>query len=309
METSTGGRRIVVGVDGSPHARAALEWAVAEAHHDGDAIDAVLVYDTGLAWIDVGSDAEAMIVARSAELAKEALHDALHQVTFPTDRPTKLLPVAIAGEPAFALVELAEHADLLVVGTRGRGAFTGLFLGSVSQRCAEWSRCPVVVVPSSPPERHEGPRRIVVGVDGSANSCTALTWALTEAERVGGAVEIVSAFERGLAWVVTDEVTTQKIVASAERHADEVLQGVLGDALASTDARPPVTTKVVPGDAVSALLQAADHADLLVVGTRGRGGLTGLLLGSVSQRCAQRSPCPVVVVPTPKVARPEGASS
>ncbi len=147
MTDRSGARRIVVGIDGSPHSQRALEWAAIQAIGD-DVIDAVLAYPSGLAWIDVGSDAEALIVARSAELAKRTLHEAIEAATLPTEHAVRINPIVVEGEPAHVLVDLAERADLLVVGTRGRGGFAGLLLGSVSQRCAERSPCPVVVVPS-----------------------------------------------------------------------------------------------------------------------------------------------------------------
>jgi nucleotide-binding universal stress UspA family protein len=142
------GSRIVVGVDGSPQSRTALEWAADEAVRRGAEVDAVLAYGSGLAWIDVGSDAQALIVAHSAEVAKQTLHEAIDATDLPTDGAVRVNPVVVEGEAPQVLIEFAEHADLLVVGTRGRGGFAGLLLGSVSQRCAERSPCPVVVVPS-----------------------------------------------------------------------------------------------------------------------------------------------------------------
>jgi nucleotide-binding universal stress UspA family protein len=143
-------RRIVVGIDGSPQSRFALQWAAREAQRSGGEVDAVYVYGSGLAWIDVGSDAEQLVVARSAERAKEVLHQAIAATELPPDSEVRINPVAVVGEPSDALCDMAGSADLLVVGTRGRGGFVGLLLGSVSQRCAERSPCPVVVVPMSP---------------------------------------------------------------------------------------------------------------------------------------------------------------
>lgn len=148
MTTRSGKRRIIVGVDGSPESRTALEWAAHEAQQTGGDVDAVLVYGSGLAWIDVGSDAESLIVTRSAERAKETLHEAIAAADLPADGEVRITPLVVMGEPSGGLCDLAESADLLVVGTRGRGGFTGLLLGSVSQRCAERSPCPVVVVPT-----------------------------------------------------------------------------------------------------------------------------------------------------------------
>lgn len=140
-------RRIVVGIDGSPESCAALEWAVRDAECTGGEIDAVLAYDSGLAWIDVGSEYESAIVKHSAAHASEELHEVLAAMRPDGNWPVTVHPLVVAGQPAEVLVELARDADALVVGSRGRGAFAGLLLGSVSQRCAERSTCPVVVVP------------------------------------------------------------------------------------------------------------------------------------------------------------------
>lgn len=158
METPRSARRIVVGVDGSPSSVHALEWAIDEAGRGGGTIDAVLVCDTGLAWIDVGSDAEAMIVEHSKERAEKTLQEALAAVTVSLDAHTTIDSHVIPGDPIDVLVKAAAGADLLVVGSRGRGGFTGLLLGSVSQRCAERSRCPVVIVPPWSAHAQEGGR-------------------------------------------------------------------------------------------------------------------------------------------------------
>jgi nucleotide-binding universal stress UspA family protein len=147
MATRSGKRRIVVGIDGSPQSRTALQWAAREARWSGGEVDAVHVYGSGLAWIDVGSDAEPLIAQRSAEQAKEILHQAIAATELPPEHDVDINPSVVMGEPSDALCSLAASADLLVVGTRGRGGFAGLLLGSVSQRCAERSPCPVVVVP------------------------------------------------------------------------------------------------------------------------------------------------------------------
>ncbi len=150
MNTRNHARRIVVGVDGSPESLAALAWAIEEADRTGGEIDAVLAYDSGLAWIDVGSEFQAPILEQSATRAKEELHHALEGLGIEGSTSVLVRPLVVEGQPARVLVELAGDADLLVVGSRGRGGFTGVMLGSVSQRCAGHSPCPVVVVPSTP---------------------------------------------------------------------------------------------------------------------------------------------------------------
>ena len=146
MPTRHGSRRIVVGIDGSQQSQAALDWAVREAAATNGEVDAVIAFDSGLAWIDVGSDYQSRIVEHAAAQAREELHrviDELHPAV-------PVHPLVVEGQAATVLVELAQGAELLVVGTRGRGGFAGLLLGSVSQRCAERSPCPVVVVPTRP---------------------------------------------------------------------------------------------------------------------------------------------------------------
>ena len=150
MNTRNRARRIVVGVDGSPESLAALAWAVEEAGRADGEIDAVLAYDSGLAWIDVGSEYQAPILEQSATEAKATLHHALEGLGIEASSSVPVRPLAVEGSPARVLVELARDADLLVVGSRGRGGFAGVMLGSISQRCAGHSPCPVVVVPSAP---------------------------------------------------------------------------------------------------------------------------------------------------------------
>lgn len=148
METTTGSgaSRIVVGVDGSHGSQAALRWALRQAAATGSRVEAVLAYDSGLAWIDVGSDYEDSWTQHAAEQARQELDRVLEAVA-PEVHSVPVHEVVVEGAPAEALVELAKDADQLVVGTRGRGGFAGLLLGSVSQRCVERAPCPVVVVP------------------------------------------------------------------------------------------------------------------------------------------------------------------
>ena len=101
----------------------------------------MLVYDSGLAWIDVGSEYQAPILEQSATRAKAALHHALEGLGIEGSTSVPVRPVVVEGQPARVLVELARDADLLCA---------GVMLGSVSQRCAGHSPCPVVVVPSTP---------------------------------------------------------------------------------------------------------------------------------------------------------------
>jgi nucleotide-binding universal stress UspA family protein len=139
---------------------------------------------------------------------------------------------------------------------------------------------------------------IVVGVDDSDGARAALGWALRQAAVTGDRVRVVHAYEINLAWI--DDYNPdipdweRRARAKAEATAAAVLDDVIGDR-----ARDGVEVCAVEGSPARALAEAANDAVLVVVGSRGRGGFAGLLLGSVSHRVALHSPCPVVIVPLP----------
>jgi nucleotide-binding universal stress UspA family protein len=149
--------------------------------------------------------------------------------------------------------------------------------------------------------------RVVVGVDGSPGGRAALAYALRDAARRAAVVEAVAVFEppdypgpeiwtplHGRLPATFDEVHDE-VRRDTERTVRDVSQDLRDDIVL-----PPVTVHVVAGGAADELLRAAEGADLLVVGRRGRGGYRSMLLGSVSLACALHSPCPVTVVQPPK---------
>jgi nucleotide-binding universal stress UspA family protein len=146
----------------------------------------------------------------------------------------------------------------------------------------------------------QGPRhRIVVGVDGSAGSVTALRWAIEQAGIAGASIEAVIAWEEPVMY------STMSLgyapVAFDGEDVEKTMTKVLNDSLAEVSAEGGQSVVVIPrvmrGHPTQTLLDAAADADLLVVGSRGHSTFAGLLLGSVSQHCVQHAPCPVVVVP------------
>lgn len=143
------------------------------------------------------------------------------------------------------------------------------------------------------------PGRIVVGVDGSAPAETALRWALAEAQLRGAVCEVIHAWSypvvADIAGMAAAGVAWPDLEADARRVLDEVIERVRPD---TEGVR--LTVRAVEGTAAGVLIEAARDADLLVVGSRGRGGFVGLLLGSVSQQVAHHAPCPVVIVPVPR---------
>lgn len=135
-----------------------------------------------------------------------------------------------------------------------------------------------------------GKYRVVAGVDGSAPAQEALRWAVWHASVVGGSVTALSAWN--LPGIYSPEIPTGEDFTHAVEHAlSKAVEQVVAGRTSVV-----VREKVVHGHAAWALLEAASTADLLVVGNRGHGGLTGALLGSVSQYCVHHAKCPVVVI-------------
>lgn len=137
--------------------------------------------------------------------------------------------------------------------------------------------------------------RIVVGVDGSATGDAALAWALAQARNTGASVQVVSA------WQYPEMGELMGVNPFELQHDDfeGAASAVVREALQRAGAHDDVTVDpvVAMGRPAGVLLELAADAEALVVGSRGRGGFAGLLLGSVSQTCVQHAPCPVVVIP------------
>ena len=142
-------KRIVVGVDDSDGARRALRWALDHAEGFDATVEAVHAYEFRPAWIDYDEGAEAIERwrERAAATARECLHRVVTEVAGNTGGDVN--EVVISADAPTALIDHSREAELLVVGSRGRGSFAGLFLGSVSRRCTEGASCPVVVVPTA----------------------------------------------------------------------------------------------------------------------------------------------------------------
>ncbi|WP_199701972.1 universal stress protein [Jiangella rhizosphaerae] len=272
---------IVVGVDGSPDSGAALDWAAAEARLRGAALHVVYGLWMPMAAVPFGG---AAVLPPSDELrayATEILDTALQRAkeTAPGLDVDTLL---ILRPPAEALLEAAKDADLVVTGTRGLGTIGSIVLGSVSGRLATHAPCPAVVVP---PEGRHGDGSIVVGVDGSAPADAALRFALTEAGRRSARVVVVGAYRmRG------------NTPAPELQETEALVDAALERARAATGATADVTTVVEPGDPADLIVQAAADASLVVVGSRGRGGVRGILLGSTSRAVLHQAAGPVAVV-------------
>ncbi|MFF8378395.1 universal stress protein [Streptomyces sp. NPDC015661] len=143
MNVSDGSPHVVVGVDGSPSSYAALRWAIRQARQTGATLDVVGVYDVPGA---TGRSAPPVDAAFDEEQARKALSEELGAVLSRSGDMPPMEQHVVRGSPAKVLIEASAGADLLVVGSRGRGGFSSLLLGSVSQQCAVHAACPVVIV-------------------------------------------------------------------------------------------------------------------------------------------------------------------
>ncbi|MEW2296179.1 universal stress protein [Streptomyces sp. NPDC006743] len=143
MQSSGPQPRVVVGVDGSPSSYAALRWAVRYARLVGAVVETVHAWDTPS---DTGWTGPAIDPAFDLEQARERFAEELGNVFADGQRPAGLREHLVEGDPSEVLVRASQGAEVLVVGSRGRGAFRRAMLGSVSQRCAQHAACPVVVV-------------------------------------------------------------------------------------------------------------------------------------------------------------------
>jgi nucleotide-binding universal stress UspA family protein len=144
-----------------------------------------------------------------------------------------------------------------------------------------------------------GPR-VVVGVDGSPGARAALRFALEDAVRRGVPVDVVSAHRPADTWMdhyMTGEYASERARAAALERAEGFVAEVVRD---GPQPPPEVHTRVAVGTAADVLLRESAGADLLVVGSRGHGGFSSVLLGSVSMQCALHAPCPVTVVHSPE---------
>jgi nucleotide-binding universal stress UspA family protein len=311
---------VLVGVDGSAASLHALDWATAYARRVGWALHIVCSYslpsftaaslDGGYAALDdtsIQEGAKAVLVEAEARVA---------------DAGVRATTEVATGDAAGVLVELSADYGLAVVGTRGRGGFTERLLGTVSSALPAHAQCPVVVVPLraehnrgvswSVPGESGGSadteaatvasgageirdvRRIVVGVDGSPQAERALYHAIAQAKAWGAELTAVTGVPVGnagmLAWLPST-IDREQVLADIGAGMD-----VLIDKFEAENPGLRIRRIVLDGTGAELLTEFSTASDLIVVGSRGRGGFRGLLLGSTSQAVLHHSACPVLVV-------------
>jgi nucleotide-binding universal stress UspA family protein len=289
MEIGQAHRPVVVGVDGSGSAYRAVEWAAAEATRRGVPLRLARAFS----WTT--SDHPTRQSGRVAQYRDQLLEIARQQVARAARIAEDTCPgietatqVEI-GAPIEVLGSEARRAQLLMLGDRGLGGVAGLVLGSVAVALAARGACPVVIVRGET-RNTDGP--VVVGIDGSPVSEAALGFAF-DAAAVRGA-ELVALH----AWSPTAVDKALERVLDWDAVADEE-DAVLAERLSGWGQKYPQVTvrrSVVRDGAARALVDASHGAQLVVVGSRGRGNAAGLLLGSVSHGVLHAAHCPVAIV-------------
>jgi nucleotide-binding universal stress UspA family protein len=260
-------KKIVVGVDGSPGATAALRWAARESARHHGSLTALLACSRD------EPDADALLATWIAASGVDAA-----EVTTQVTRD----------EAVPALLSAAGWADLVVVGARGRGGFRRRLVGAVSTAVAEHAGCAVAVVHGTGQQTGS----VVVGLDRLAHSGSALRWAAEEARVRKVPLEVVHT----CAGIATPTFPFPMVIPLS--HPDDVaLEAVVTRALHDVDlSGVAVHARVVEGSPADALVKLSRTASVVVVGSRGRGEVTSLLLGSVSRDVLAHSLAPVVVV-------------
>ncbi|TDE59732.1 universal stress protein [Nonomuraea mesophila] len=277
---------IIVGVDGSMASRAAVEWAADDAFRMRVPLRIVHAVDPGPYAIGRYSKIALpeLLWSEGRSILTEA--EALVRERRPAVEVTTRV---VEGGPAVVLREQAEDATEVVMGSRGLGGFAGALLGSVSTHVAGHARCPVVVLRGeSRPARGE----VVVGVDDAPQNEPALAYAFRQAELRDAALRAVHAWQlpvHAYAPVIDydmDQIRTAQHQVVRDRLA----------ALAQSHPEVKIIEDTRSTHPVDALTGASENADLLVVGSHGRGILGSMLLGSVSRGVLHHARCPVAVV-------------
>jgi len=294
-------RDVVVGVDGSVQSQEALDWALAEAGSRGVPLTAVLAWEPS--WQDGPRPSEPSDFSHLADLKQEQVLTLLDEARHRTGVETITHAEQVQGSPAAALLARAEHAEMLVVGSRGLGRLGRLVLGSVSSAVVQGAiEVPVTVVRSSEdgdaPEADGDVPRVVVGVDGSRTSVHALRHGLEVARRTGTVLDAVFCWQIVTLAPFPDSWGWTPPIDDYEKFAGEQLDRAL-EAAGADLPEDRLRRSVVHAHPAKGLIEASHGAERLVVGNRGTGGFDRLLLGSVSRQVVEYASCPVTVVRRP----------
>lgn len=278
---------IIVAFDGSAGAQAAMQWALDEGERRRLPVCLAHVLDRESRLPElVGAGNVAGVRPGAESIMRRLAVDAYDWGRLGIEVTGEVLD----GPVARALCRRSSAASMIVVGDRGLGGFAGLRVGSVSLAVAAHAACPVVVVRGE--LRAPNRRPVAVGVDKAHEARLAVQYAFEEAAIRGVGLVAVRAYSAG-------NGRTDHRTGRGPDRSGAVEQGVVAEAVTCWQRRypsVPVTTRLMPVTATHALTLVSHEAQLIVVGSRGSGGLAGVPLGAVSQQVLQHALCPVMVV-------------
>lgn len=286
-----GAMGIVVGIDDSPAARVAVQWAAREAGLRN--IPLTLVYAISpevSTWLR--TPLPAGVLRWQQDHGRRLIDGALRVVEEATapGGPAGVNTEILASGAAPTLIEKSKDAEMVVLGAHGSGRWPGRLLGSVSSALLRHAHCPVAIVHDEDPSIFAASRSpVLVGIDGSPASEVGTAIAFDEASRRRVGLVALHAWSDldvsewpGIDWPATqsmaEEVLAERLAGWQEQYPDV-----------------QVTRVVVQAQPARRLVEGAKEAQLVVVGSRGRGGFAGMLVGSVGETVAQMSPVPVIV--------------
>lgn len=286
-------KAILVGVDGSDAGYKAVWWAANYAHHAGLTLHIVSAY-TLPSYSAVSFDATFTTIGQDGGARRDAQEILARAKAIATKQGVEATTLIVTGEPSAVFVELSRNYNMVVIGNRGKGGLAERLLGTTSSSLPAYAYCPIVVVPYTDDDGNKVHlnnqiTRVVVGADESKWGLKALDTAAEFAASWGAKLTVISAVP------LLGALNENEMKSVLDSYADD-----LHTRLEPLRVKYPaleVEEKVAPGSAVTSLEDSLPDQDIVVVGSRGRGGLTGLLFGSVSQALLQHSPKPVYVVP------------
>jgi len=284
-------RKIIVGYDRSADAKAATAWALDEGARTGAPVEFCYVWEWP-AWIPAASmvPAPAVWPDRNADHAIKEMLDEVVAAAKQTHPAVLTTTFTLDADIALTLIDRSGEASLVVLGSRGHSAVAGL-LGSVSAAVSAHAHCPVVVVRGD----QAASTPVVAGIDDSPQAQSVLAFAAEQAAARHVPLRLVHAW-KPVTGIWADTAMATATITPAERQPFD-------DLVAAIQQRYPeveISADAVMDHPAAALVSASTSAQLLVVGSRGRGAARGMLLGSVSQHLLRHSRCTVTVVHDPK---------